>query len=119
VIVSLFSLPVWLALWTERKEFMKHLSFAMFALFLSAGAASAQNAPPQAAVDACLKHADAYSGVAAGTATFQGNAEANVPWFGGGAGDGWRLRVDVPGGVAVSCTVSADGKRVALEPAGT
>jgi hypothetical protein len=95
---------------------MKYLSFAMFALFLSTGAASAQGSPPQAAVDACLKHANAYSGVAAGTATFQGDAEANVAWFGGGAGDNWKLRIDVPGGVAVSCTVNADGKRVALEP---
>jgi hypothetical protein len=98
---------------------MKHLSFAMFAFLLSAGAASSAGTPPQAAVNACLKHADAYSGVAAGTATFQGDAEENVAWFGSGAGDNWRLRVDVAGGVAVTCTVSADGKRVALEPAGT
>jgi hypothetical protein len=95
---------------------MKYLSLTMFALFLSAGAASAQDGPPQAAIDACLKHANAYSGVAAGTATFQGGAEADVPWFGTGAGDNWRLRVDVPGGVAVSCTVNADGKKVAIEP---
>jgi len=96
---------------------MKYLSFAMFALFLSAGATNAADATPQAAIDACLKHANAYEGVAAGTAQFNGSAEANVPWFGGGAGDGWRLHIDVPGGHPLSCTVSADGKRVAMEPA--
>ena len=84
---------------------------------MSAGATSAQNAPPQAAVDACLKHANAYNGAAAGTATFQGDAKADAPWFGGGAGDNWKLRIDGgTGGVAVWCTVSADGKKVALEP---
>jgi hypothetical protein len=98
---------------------MKYLSFTASVFLLAAGVAGAQDAPPQAAIDVCLKHADAYSGVAAGTATFQGSAEATVPWFGGGAGDAWRLRVDVPGAVAVSCTVSADGKRVAVEPAST
>lgn len=96
---------------------MKYLSFTMLALLLSAGASGAADAP-KAAIDACLKHADAYSGSPAGTATFNGGGEADVPWFGGGAGGNWRLRV-VAGGTALSCTVSADGKRVALEPAGT
>jgi hypothetical protein len=101
----------------EGKKAMKHLSFTMFALFLSAGAASAQDVP-QAAVDACLKHADAYNGVGPGTAKFNGAAEADVAWFGPGAGNNLRLQVDVEGGVDLSCTVSPDGKRVALEPAG-
>ena len=92
---------------------MKHLSFAMLALFLSAGAASAQDIP-QAAIDACLKHADAYNGVAAGTAKFNGAAEANVACFGPGAGDCWRAQVDVEGGVDITCTVNADGKQISL-----
>jgi hypothetical protein len=95
---------------------MKYLSLAMFALFLSAGAASAQDGPPQAAIGACLKHADAYNGVAAGTSKFNGEAEADVAWFGTGAGKNFRLRTDTEGGVALSCTVSPDGKQVALEP---
>jgi hypothetical protein len=94
---------------------MKYLSLAMFALFLSAGAAGAQNGPPQAAIDACVKHANAYNGVASG-AQFSGDAQADVAWFSGAAGDNWRLRIDASP-VAVFCTVSADGKRVAIEPA--
>lgn len=98
---------------------MKHLSFAMFALFLSAGAASAQDGPPQAAIDACLRHADAYNGQPAGTAKFNGAATANVAFFGPGAGDNFRLEVDSGGGgVDLSCTVSPDGKRISLEPVG-
>jgi hypothetical protein len=96
---------------------MKYLSFAMFALLLSAGATAAADVP-KAAVDACLKHADAYNGVAAGTAKFNGSAEGDVAWFGNGPGGNLRLLVDVQGGVNVSCTVSPDGKRVAIEPAG-
>ena len=95
---------------------MKYLSFAMFALFLSTGAASAQDVP-KPAIDACLKHADAYNGVAAGTSKFNGGAEADVAWFGTAPGKNLRLRIDTEGGVALSCTVSADGKQVALEPA--
>ena len=68
---------------------MKYLSHAMFALFLSAGAASAQEVP-QVAVDTCLKHAEAYTSAAPGTAKFNGNVQANIPWF-GGPGDNFRL----------------------------
>ena len=96
---------------------MKHLSLTMFAFFLSAGAAISADAP-KAAVDACLKHANAYSGVAAGTATFNGSAKADAPWLGGGAGGNFRLQINVAGGTDVTCTVSADGKKVALEPTG-
>jgi hypothetical protein len=96
---------------------MKHVMFAIPILLLSSAAAIGQ-APPQAALDSCLKHAAAYNGVAVTAVSFGGSAEADVPWFGGGAGDNWRLRIDSEGNVAVSCTVSADGKRVALEPIG-
>jgi hypothetical protein len=97
---------------------MKHLKFAMLALLVSAGAAGAQGAPPQAAIDTCLKHADAYNGAPAGTAKFNGSAVADVPFFGSGAGGNFRLTIDSGGGgVDVSCTVSPDGKRVAIEPA--
>ena len=97
---------------------MKPLSFAMLALLLSAGAASAQDAP-KAAIDACLKHANAYNDAAPGTAKYNGGAEANVAMGSSGAGDDWRLRVDVTGGVDVSCTVSPDGRKVAIQPLGS
>jgi hypothetical protein len=77
---------------------MKLLSFAMLALSLSAGAAIAADAPSKAAIDTCLKHADAYNGAAPGTAKYHGNATANVAWFGGGAGGNFRLQVDSGGG---------------------
>lgn len=95
---------------------MKYLSHAMFALFLSAGAAGAADVP-KAAVDTCLKHAEAYTGAAAGTAKFTGNAEANIPWF-GGSGANFRLVVDA-GGTGLTCTVSPDGKLIAIEPVGS
>jgi hypothetical protein len=96
---------------------IKHLSFAVCALLLSAGAAGAQSAPPKAAIDACLKHANAYNGTPAGTAKFNGSATADVPFFGNGAGGNFRLSIDSGGGgVDVTCTVSPDGKRVAIEP---
>ena len=94
---------------------MKYLSLAMFALFLSAGATAAADVP-QAAIDTCLKHADAYNGVPAGTSKFNGEAEADVAWFGTAPGKNLRLRIGTEGGVALSCTVSPDGKQVALEP---
>ena len=97
---------------------MKPLSFAMFALFLSAGAASAQDVP-QAAVDACLRHADAYNKFAPGTAKYNGGAQANVSMGSSGAGDDWRLQVDAPGGVALTCTVSPDGSRLRIQPVGS
>jgi hypothetical protein len=100
----------------EGNKAVKYVSFTMFALLLSAGASGAADVP-QAAIDACLKHANAYNDAAAGTAKFNGNAEADVAW-GSGAGNNFRLQVDVAGGVSVSCTVSPDGKRVAVEPAG-
>src|SRR5919108_3512401 len=96
---------------------MKHLSFALFALLLSAGASGAADAP-EAAVNACLKHANAYNDAAPGTAKFNGSAEENVALMGPGAGDYWRLLVDVEGGVDISCTVSADGKTIMVNPAG-
>ena len=96
-------------------ETMKNLSFAMSALLLSGGAAVAATDVPKAAVDACLRHANAYTSAAPGTAQFNGDAEAGVPWFGEGSGDNWRLRVDVPGGIALTCTVSQDGRRVAIQ----
>ena len=97
---------------------MKLLSFAMLALAFSAGAASAQDAP-KAAVDTCLKHADAYNGVPAGTAKFNGGAEKNVSIGSAGPGDDWRLRIDVTNGVDLSCTVSADGRQFSLVPIGS
>ena len=96
---------------------MKHLSFALSALLLSAGAAAAGDAP-EAAVNACLKHANAYNDVAPGTAKFNGSAEENVALMGPGAGDYWRLLVDVEGGTDISCTVSSDGKTIMVNPAG-
>ena len=93
---------------------MKNLIFATSALFLSAGAAVAQPDVPRMAVDTCLRHADAYASVPPGTAQFNGYAESGFPWFGGGSGDNWKLRVDVPGRVTLSCTVSEDGRQVAI-----
>ena len=97
---------------------MKPLSFAMLALLLSAGAASAQDVP-QVAVDACLRHANAYNNAAPGTAKYNGGAQANVSMGSSGAGDDWRMQVDVTGGVAVTCTVSPDGRKVAIQPLGS
>lgn len=94
---------------------MKYLSLTMLALFFSASAASAADVP-KAAVDTCLKHADAYAGAAAGSAKFTGNVEADVAWFGGPGGN-FRLAVDA-GGMGLTCTVSPDGKLIALAPAG-
>ncbi|MFI0843052.1 hypothetical protein [Mesorhizobium sp. IMUNJ 23232] len=93
---------------------MKHLAIAGIALLLSAGASAAADIP-QVAVDTCLKHADAYTGAAAGTAKSTGNVEADVSWFGGPGGN-FRLAVDA-GGTALSCVVSPDGKLIALAPA--
>jgi len=96
---------------------MRRLTFAMLALILSAGAASAQDGPPQAAVDTCLKHADAYNNAAAGTAKYNGGAEKNVSLLDAGPGDAWRLRIDVTDGVDLTCTVSSDGKQFSMQPA--
>lgn len=96
---------------------MKHLSFALSALLLSTGVAGAADVPA-AAIDACLKHANAYNNVAPGTAKFNGNAEADVAMRGPGAGDFWRLLVDVEGGADISCTVSPDGSIILVEPVG-
>ncbi|MDW6024256.1 hypothetical protein SAZ10_21125 [Mesorhizobium sp. BAC0120] len=96
---------------------MKHLSIAMLALSLSAGAALAADAPSKAQIDACLRHADAYNSAAPGTAKFNGAATANVAWMGPGAGDNFRLQIDSGGGgTDLSCTVSPDGRRISLEP---
>ena len=57
---------------------MKSLTLAISALFLSVGAAIAADAPPEVAVKTCLKHADACTDAKAGTATFDGNAEAKA-----------------------------------------
>ena len=81
---------------------MKSLTLAISALFLSVGAAIAADAPPEVAVKTCLKHADAYTDAKAGTATFDGNAEANVPWFGDKVGN-FRLAINA-GGMALTCT---------------
>ena len=94
---------------------MKYLSLAIFALSLSAGTAGAADVP-KAAVDSCLKHADAYTDAAPGTAKFTGNVEADVAWF-GAPGSNFRLVVDA-GGTALNCTVSPDGKLIALQPVG-
>lgn len=93
---------------------MKHLALAGIALLVSAGASAAADMP-QVAVDTCLKHADAYTGAAAGTAKSTGKVEGDVPWF-GDAGGNFRLTVDA-GGMALNCTVSPDGKLIALAPA--
>lgn len=99
-----------------KPRLLRHLSFALGALLLTAGAAGAADVP-QAAIDACLEHADVYNNVSPGTASFNGVAEANVAMMGPGAGDFWRLRVDVRGGVAISCTVSPDGSQIMVNPA--
>ena len=93
---------------------MKPLSFAMLILFVSAGAAGAADAP-KAAVDVCLKHADAYTNAAPGTAKFTGNVKDSVLWL-DGQGNNLQLVIDA-GGMALNCTVSPDGKLVALAPA--
>jgi hypothetical protein len=95
---------------------MKHLSLSVAVLALSATASAAANVP-KAAVDACLSHANLYANVPPGTATFSGSAEAGASWIARAAGSLWRLQVDVPGHIALTCTVSEDGHRLAIEPA--
>ena len=87
----------------------------MLTLFLSAGVAFAADAP-KAAVDVCLKHADAYTNAAAGTAKFTGDVKDSVRWL-DGQGNNLQLVIDA-GGMALSCTVSPDGKLIALAPVG-
>lgn len=94
---------------------MRYLPFVTLVLSISAGAAGAADAP-QAAVDTCLKHADAYTNAAAGTAKFTGNVTDNIPWL-DGQGNNLQLVIDA-GGTALACTVSTDGKLVALAPVG-
>jgi hypothetical protein len=98
---------------------MQRLSFAMLALLVPAGCQSSggrSDDVPQAAVKACLRNADAYQNAAPGTATFNGNARANVadddP---AAAGDNWALQVSVAG-VAMSCTVTPTGTVLELKP---
>ncbi len=94
---------------------MKYLSLSILALSLSAGAANAASEVPKAAVDACLKHADTANGAPPGTATYSGNATADVAWF-GGPGDHFKLIMNVKGYQDMSCIVSKDGKHVAIQP---
>jgi hypothetical protein len=100
---------------------MKRRSFAMLAFLLpagcqTAGAGSSSDSPPQAAIDACLHNADAYQNAKPGTATFVGNARADVadddP---AAAGDNWALQVAVAG-VSMSCTVTSTGTVLELKP---
>lgn len=100
---------------------MKRLLFAMLAMLLPAGcqtggAGGSSRNPPQAAINACLHNADAYQNVAPGTATFNGNAQADVAVDNpGAAGDFWRLELAVAG-VAMSCVVSPTGVVQMLKP---
>jgi hypothetical protein len=99
---------------------MKPASFTLFGLALVAGcqtggAAGTAGGPPQAAIDACLQNADAYQGVAPGTATYDGQARADVALDNPAAsGDYWGLHVTVKG-VAFSCTVTSGGKVMELD----
>ena len=81
------------------------------------GSGSSANANvPQAAIDACLRSADAYQKAAPGTATFEGNAEADVALDNpAAAGTYWRLHVAVAG-VALRCTVTAAGSVAEISP---
>jgi hypothetical protein len=98
---------------------MKRLSFALLALLLPAGCQSSGGGSgdvPQAAVKACLRNADAYQNAAPGTATFNGNARADVADDNlEAAGDNWALQVSVAG-VAMLCTVTSTGTVVELKP---
>jgi hypothetical protein len=100
---------------------MKRLSFVMLALLLpagcqSSGAGGSSGGVPQAAIDACLRDADAYQNAAAGTATYSGVAEADVAADTvGAAGKYWRLRVAVAG-VAMACTVTPAGSVQSIDP---
>jgi hypothetical protein len=98
------------------------LSPAVIALPLLAGCqtggGSSGDAPPQAAISACLQHATEYQNAQPGSATFNGVARANVaantPV---GSGNLWRLEV-VVGGVALYCTVTPAGSVVEISPIG-
>lgn len=71
---------------------MRYLPFLTLVLSISAGTAGAADAP-KVAVDTCLKHADAYTGAAAGSAKFNGNVTDNIPWL-DGQGNNLRLVID-------------------------
>jgi hypothetical protein len=97
---------------------MKRLSFALLGLLLLAGCQTGGSAAnvPQAAIDACLHNADAYQNAAPGTATFHGNARADVAQGNAAAaGDSWALQVAVSG-VAMVCIVTPDGTVQSLNP---
>ena len=99
---------------------MKRFSFALLVLLLPAGcqssAGGASGDVPQAAIKACLRNADAYQNAAPGTATFNGNARADVADDNpAAAGDNWALQVAVAG-VAMVCTVTPTGTVVELKP---
>jgi hypothetical protein len=97
---------------------MKRLPFAMLALLLPAGCQTAGSPDnvPRAAIDACLHNADAYQNAAPGTATFDGNARADVADDNpAAAGDNWALQVAVAG-VMMVCTVTPTGNVVELKP---
>lgn len=97
---------------------MKCVSFAMLALLLPAGCQTggSSGSVPKAAIDACLHNADAYQNAAPGTATFNGNARADVADDNpAAAGDNWALQVAVAG-VGMVCTVTPTGTVVELKP---
>jgi hypothetical protein len=82
----------------------------------SSGAGGTSGNPPQAAIDACLHNADAYQNAKPGTATFDGNARADVAVDNpAAAGSNWWLQVTVAG-VAMGCTVAPDGTVRSLKP---
>ena len=90
----------------------------MLALLLPAGCQTGGNSGsvPQAAIDACLHNADAYQNAAPGTATFHGNARADVAQGNAAAaGDNWALQVAVAG-VGMLCIVTPTGTVVSLKP---
>ena len=93
----------------------RYLALGILAVSLPAGIATAADVP-QAAIDACLRHADAYNNVPPGTAKFNGNVEADKSVFGNPSGSDWRLQIDTTGGVDLYCTVSSNGSQIALWP---
>ena len=100
---------------------MKRLSFALLALLLPAGCqtgggGSGSGGPPQAAINACLRNAEAYQNAAPGTATFNGRAEEDVAVDNPTSpGNDWALRVAVSG-VGFVCTVTPSGTVQELKP---
>ena len=106
----------------NSKQLTQRLALMSIALGLlvAAGCQTGGSAPsgnvPQAAIAACLQHADQYQNAAPGTATYSGVNSADVA-VGNPAesGDNWALKVTVAG-VGMLCNVTPDGTVQNIQP---